>query len=67
MNRINYWHETCQLPEEVRASMQTLRVWRNASLHDDQERWRSDGPRSPEAASDHVRRLQTAINVFCAK
>ena len=59
--RIDHWHVSCGLPEEVRSRMQTLRIWRNASLHHNEERWATDGPRSAEAASRHIAKLDALI------
>ena len=41
--------------------MQTLRVWRNASLHKDEERWRVDGPRGAAEASLLITALADAV------
>ena len=42
--------------------MQTLRVWRNASVHKDEERWRADGPRSAAEASQLIAALAKAVS-----
>ena len=59
--RIHFWSATCGLPSVVRNGLQTLRVWRNASLHHDRQRWARDGPRSPDEASQHLQGLDRAI------
>jgi hypothetical protein len=65
LERIDHWHASCGLPEEVRGPMQTLRIWRNASEHRDEARWQTDGPRSPEEAARHLAALQAAIDREC--
>lgn len=59
--RINFWYSQCALPEEVRARMQQLRIWRNAALHHDQRRWAREGPRSAADASGHLAALESLI------
>ena len=41
--------------------MQTLRVWRNASLHKDEQRWRADGPCGAAEASLLITALANAV------
>ena len=62
--RINYWHATCGMPGETRTLLQTLRIWRNASLHHDAARWARDGPRSEKEASQHLARLESLVTVL---
>jgi hypothetical protein len=50
----------------VRGPLQLLRIWRNASEHRDEGRWRADGPRSLEDARRHLAALQAAIDRECA-
>jgi len=64
LDRIDHWHATCGLPEEVRSRMQTLRIWRNASLHHDDQRWAKDGPRSADEASQHITELDERIRAL---
>jgi hypothetical protein len=59
--RINFWHRSCGLPEDFRAYLQTLRIWRNASLHHDRERWQRDGPPNSQVASQHIAALQAML------
>ena len=49
--RIDYWRASCGLPEKVHALLHTLRIWRNASEHHDEERWVREGPRSAAEGS----------------
>ena len=60
--RLRYWRDSCGLPTEVHGQLQLLRVWRNASAHHDLERWRRDGPRSVEEASQHLVSLDAAVH-----
>ena len=59
--RIHFWFTACGLPDDARAGLQKLRVWRNASLHHDQQRWAREGPCSVDEASQHVRGLEHTI------
>lgn len=47
--------------------LQTLRVWRNASEHNDTNRWASDGPKSLAAASQHLTSLKEAIDALVSQ
>ena len=60
--RLRFWHQVCDLPAEIHERMQTLRKWRNASLHRDDSVWQRNGPRTAEAASLHLSALQSAID-----
>ena len=64
LERIDHWHKSCGLPEEVRSRMQMLRIWRNASLHHDDARWAKDGPRSANEASRHIAELDAQIRAL---
>ena len=59
--QIHLWYKEHGLPGQVRGQMQTLRVWRNASLHKDEERWRADGPRGAAEASLLITALANAV------
>ena len=59
--RIHYWRDSCGLPRDAHARLQRLRIWRNASLHHDSERWRREGPHSVAEASQHIATLEQAI------
>ena len=59
--KINYWHSACGFSDAARGDLHLLRVWRNASDHHDGERWRRDGPRSPEEASAVLGRVEAAV------
>ena len=59
--RIDYWRASCGLPEKVHALLHTLRIWRNASLHHDAQRWARDGPRSDAEASKLIEELASML------
>ena len=44
LERIDYWHNRCQLPAALHTRLHQLRIWRNASEHGDEARWRREGP-----------------------
>ena len=56
--RLRFWHERCGLPKQIYGRMQTLRRWRNASLHRDDEVWEREGPQSAAEASEHISALE---------
>ena len=58
---IRFWFTACGLPDDARAGLQKLRVWRNASLHHDRQRWAREGPRSADEASQHLLGLECSI------
>ena len=60
-DRIHFWHTDCGLPGEARAGLQRLRVWRNASLHRDKQRWQQEGPRDAAEAREHIAALQALL------
>ena len=64
LERIDHYHKSSGLPEEVRSRMQTLRIWRNASLHHDDARWAKDGPGSADEASRHIAELDARIRAL---
>ena len=59
--RLRYWHTACGLPADTHTLLQKLRVWRNASVHHDQQRWASEGPRSSQEASEYLRQLEAYV------
>ena len=61
LERINFWAAECALPPEVHARMHTLRIWRNASLHHDDERWAREGARDEADASAHIAELDAQL------
>ena len=65
--RLHFWHEVCGLPAEAHSQLQTLRVWRNASLHHDGEQWQQKGPRSAEAASQYLTALWSTVDRLCSQ
>ena len=60
-DRIDFWRDACGLPADVHASMHRLRIWRNASEHQDEERWAREGPRSAEAAAQQIAELDARL------
>ena len=64
--RLHFWRDVCGLPAEAHSQLQTLRVWRNASLHHDAGQWQRKGPRSEQAASEHLAALCSTIDQLCA-
>jgi hypothetical protein len=61
VDRIDYWRTACSLPSDVHQKLHTLRIWRNASLHHDEQRWAHEGPRGAEAASRLIAELDARI------
>ena len=61
--RIHFWHSDCGLPGEARAGLQRLRVWRNASVHHDQQRWLQEGPRDAAEARGHIASVQALLGL----
>ena len=61
ITRIDFWRDSCGLPEQLAALVHTLRIWRNASVHLDEERWARDGPPSAEAATSHIAELDARL------
>ena len=61
VDRIDYWRTACLLPADIHPKLHTLRVWRNASLHHDEQRWAREGPRSAEAASRLIAELDARL------
>ena len=64
--RLHFWRDVCGLPAEAHSQLQTLRVWRNASLHHDAGQWQRKGPRSEQAASEHLAALCSTVDQLCA-
>ena len=62
--RLRYWHAACGLPADTHTHLQKLRVWRNASLHHDQQRWASEGPRSAQETSEHLAQLEAYVTAL---
>ena len=62
--RINFWHRECGMRSELRVRLHSLRVWANAARHHNAERWRRDGPRSEEEASNLVAAVKTELEVL---
>jgi interleukin-1 receptor-associated kinase 1 len=62
--RINYWHRECGMRIDLRDRLHSLRIWRNAASHLDDDRWRRDGPRDEVEASQLVSAVKTAIEAL---
>ena len=62
--RLRYWHTVCGLPADAHTRLQKLRIWRNASLHHDQQRWASEGPRSAKEASEYLAQLEACVTAL---
>ena len=65
--RLHFWRDECGLPSEAHSQLQTLRIWRNASLHRDADQWRQKGPSSAQAASEHLAALSSAVDRLCSR
>jgi len=65
--RLHFWRDVCGLPAEAHSQLQTLRVWRNASLHHDTEQWQRKGPRSAQAASQYLAALWSTVDRLCSR
>ena len=65
--RLHFWRDECGLPSEAHSQLQTLRIWRNASLHHDADQWRQKGPSSAQAASEHLAALSSAVDRLCSR
>merc|ERR1739841_477072 len=64
--RLHFWRDVCGLPAEAHSQLQTLRVWRNASLHRDAGQWQRKGPPSAQAASEHLAALWSTVDRLCS-
>ena len=62
--RINYWHRECGMRTDLKDRLHSLRIWRNAASHLDDDRWRRDGPRDEAEASQLVSSVKTAIEAL---
>jgi len=65
--RLHFWRDVCGLPAEAHSQLQTLRVWRNASLHRDAGQWQRKGPPSAQAASQYLAALWSTVDRLCAR
>ena len=65
--RLHFWRDVCGLPAEAHSQLQTLRVWRNASLHHDAGQWQRKGPRSAQAASEYLTALSSTVDRLCSR
>ena len=64
--RLHFWRDVCGLPAEAHSQLQTLRVWRNASLHRDAGQWQRKGPPSAQAASQYLAALWSTVDRLCS-
>ena len=65
--RLHFWRDVCGLPAEAHSQLQTLRVWRNASLHRDAGKWQRKGPPSAQAASQYLAALWSTVDRLCSR
>jgi len=65
--RLHFWRDVCGLPAEAHSQLQTLRVWRNASLHHDAGQWQRKGPHSAQAASEYLAALWSTVDRLCSR
>ena len=65
--RLHFWRDVCGLPAAAHSQLQTLRVWRNASLHHDAGQWQRAGPHSAQAASQFLVALSSTIDRLCSR
>ena len=65
--RLHFWRDECGLPAEAHSQLQTLRIWRNASLHRDAGQWQRKGPPSAQAASEHLAALWSTVDRLCSR
>ena len=64
--RLHFWRDECGLPAEAHSQLQTLRIWRNASLHRNAGQWQRKGPPSAQAASEHLAALWSTVDRLCS-
>ena len=64
--RLHFWRDECGLPAEAHSQLQTLRIWRNASLHRNAGQWQRKGPPSAQAASEHLAALWSSVDRLCS-
>ena len=65
--RLHFWRDECGLPAAAHSQLQTLRIWRNASLHRDAGQWQRKGPPSAQAASEHLAALWSTVDRLCSR
>ena len=65
--RLHFWRDVCGLTAEAHSQLQTLRVWRNASLHRDAGQWQQKGPPSAQAASQYLAALWSTVDRLCSR
>ena len=58
--RIDYYARR-GMGASLRRDMHKLRIWRNAAAHQDEDRWRRDGPRSTGEASSLIDTISCTI------
>ena len=62
--RVNFWHRECGMRTDLKNRLHSLRIWRNAASHLDDDRWRRDGPRDEDEASQLVSAVRTALEAL---
>jgi interleukin-1 receptor-associated kinase 1 len=62
--RINFWHRQCGMRADLKDRLHSLRIGANATRHNDGERWRREGPRNEEDASQLVSAVTTLIEAL---
>ena len=65
--RVDFWRSNCGLPAVVAHRMHKLRIWRNASEHDDKQRWMNEGPSGPEEAARFIGELDRSLSALCVR
>ena len=65
--RLHFWRDECGLPSEAHSHLQTLRIWRNASLHHDADQWRQKGPSTACRRPRDIWPCFRAPSISCAR
>ena len=61
MPRIDFWQRECGMNNNLRTQLHGVRIWANAARHQNDERWRKEGPRDEEEASRRLQAVERAI------
>ena len=61
MPRIDFWQRECGMSNNLRTQLHGVRIWANAARHQNDERWRKEGPRDEEEASRRLQAVERAI------
>ena len=62
--RINFWHRECGMRADLKDRLHSLRIGASVTRHNDGERWRREGPRNEEDASQLVSAVTTLIEAL---